>query len=362
MAIKLKKNGCFLVDVRDENRTRIQRTFKTRSDAKAFEGQIYRRKYEALLVKNKLRKVRYPIEKALEDFLATKSELRSSSIKKYTHFVVQMELFSKQFGILYIEEFTPDHATRFFNELVKERPAPTIKDKKRMAKPKPKTVNFFIQTARSFFAQEMMKDHIKRNPFRHIKPLKVEKPKPEYYTVEELKAFFAQKMPEAYRNAFLGLLMTGMRFGELANLTWDDIDFNGKFIFVRSKGNFRTKTHNSERAIPMQHDLYKLLRDIKRNKKSDLYPFCSPKGEQLRERRALEICKSIAESAGITSRAFLHKFRHTYATLLIRYGTPIESIKELLGHWSVVQTEAYAHNNTDHMHSQVSRLNNLLTN
>jgi len=72
--------------------------------------------------------------------------------------------------------------------------------------------------------------------------------------------------------------------------------------------------------------------------------------------------KSMIVYAGITSRAFLHKFRHTYATLLIRYGTPIESIKELLGDWSVVQTEAYAHNNTDHMHSQVSRLNNLLTN
>ena len=38
----------------------------------------------------------------------------------------------------------------------------------------------------------------------------------------------------------------------------------------------------------------------------------------------------------------------------------IESIKELLGHWSVVQTEAYAHNNSDRLLPQVSRLNKLL--
>jgi site-specific recombinase XerD len=74
----------------------------------------------------------------------------------------------------------------------------------------------------------------------------------------------------------------------------------------------------------------------------------------------LEICRKVAEDAGITTRAFLHKFRHTYATLLIQRGTPIESIKELLGHWSVVQTEAYAHNNTEHLLPQASRLNKLL--
>ncbi|MGB5895673.1 MAG: tyrosine-type recombinase/integrase [Ignavibacteriaceae bacterium] len=91
-----------------------------------------------------------------------------------------------------------------------------------------------------------------------------------------------------------------------------------------------------------------------------LYPFCSPMGKQLKERRMLEACKKVAENAGIESRAYLHKFRHTYATLLIHRGIPIESIKELLGHWSVVQTEAYVHNNTDHLLPQVSRLNKLL--
>ena len=295
MSIKQKDNGNYLVDVRDENRNRIQRTFKTKTDAKAFEGEVYRQKYEALLVKNKLRKIRYPMSRALEDFLVTKSELRGASVRKYSHFVALMELFATKLGLVYMDEFTPDHATLFYNEIVKERPAPTISDKERVAKPKPKTVNFFIQTARSFFAQEMMKDHIKRNPFRHIKNLKVEKPRPEYYTIEELKAFFSQEMSEAYRNAFLGLLMTGMRFGELANLTWDDVDFQHKFIFVRSKGNFRTKTHNSERSIPITNDLYKLLIHIHSNKISEIYPFCSPKGEQLRERRTLETCKKVAE-------------------------------------------------------------------
>jgi len=96
----------------------------------------------------------------------------------------------------------------------------------------------------------------------------------------------------------------------------------------------------------MIDDLFNLLNLVIGNKLSELYPFCSPTGKQLKERRMLEVCKRVAADAGIKSRAFLHKFRHTYATLLIHRGVPIESIKELLGHWSVVQTEAYAHNNT----------------
>lgn len=88
-----------------------------------------------------------------------------------------------------------------------------------MLKPKPKTINFFLQTAKSFFKQEVIKNHIKKNPYLHVKCLKAEKPKPEYYTLNELMRFFSQEMHDAYRNAFVGWLLTGMCFGELANLT-----------------------------------------------------------------------------------------------------------------------------------------------
>jgi len=137
MAVKQKKNGKYLVDVRDEYGTRIQRTFNTRTDARAFEGDLYKQKYERLLVKNKLRESRYKIDQALDDFLLTKSELRKTSIKKYAHFVKQLKLFATAIGIAYVDEFTPDHGTLFYNELVKEKLDPTG-NTKRMLKPKPK--------------------------------------------------------------------------------------------------------------------------------------------------------------------------------------------------------------------------------
>lgn len=46
--------------------------------------------------------------------------------------------------------------------------------------------------------------------------------------------------------------------------------------------------------------------------------------------------------------------------MLIKKGVSIESIKELLGHWSITETEIYAHNDSEHLHNEVSSINNLL--
>ncbi|MBU1680919.1 MAG: site-specific integrase [Bacteroidetes bacterium] len=114
------------------------------------------------------------------------------------------------------------------------------------------------------------------------------------------------------------------------------------------------------RAIPMNNILESLLKPLVGDKRSEKYVFPSTKGTQIRERRILDICKSIAIKANIASRAYLHKFRSTYATALIHRGVPIQNIKELLGHWSVIETEIYAHNKSDHLHPDVSKLDSLL--
>ena len=359
MAIKQKSNGNYLVNIRDQTGTRIKRTFRSKREAEVFETSIKLQKYENRLVNNGVKPTRYLFEQAADDFLLTKSDLRETSRKKYSFVIEEIKKFAKAHSINFIDEFLPDHATLLYNELIREKE--TIRGKKKLkVKAKPKTVNFFLATVKALFQQEYIKGHIKRNPLLHIKNLKVERRKPEFYTREELITFFSQPMDDAYRIAFMGLLFTGMRFAELANITWQDIDFEKKLIFVRSSENFRTKTFNSERAIPMNNIMCELLQKYYPHRLSDNLVFTSPKGFQLRERRLLETCKSIAKEAGITSNAYLHKFRHTYATMLIYNGVKIQNIKELLGHWSVSETERYAHNKSDHLHQDVSHLDRLL--
>jgi integrase len=360
MAVKQKKNGNYLVNTRDQDGTRLKRTFRTKREAEAFESVIKLQKYENQLVRNGVKSARYLLTQGVEDYLLTKSDLRPASYKKYSFVLLELQKFAQAIGLKYIDEFTPDHATLLYNELIKEKE--TIRGKQKIkARAKPKTVNFFLVAVKAFFQQEYIKEHIKRNPMLHIRNLKVEKRKPEFYTKEELKLFFAQPMDDAYRLAFMGLLFTGMRFAELANITWEDVDFGNRLLLVRPKENFKTKTINSERAIPINSLLYDLLVAYYPKRLSKEYVFTSPKGFQLRERKMLAACKLISTNSGILANAYLHKFRHTYATMLIHSGVKIQNIKELLGHWSVSETERYAHNNSNHLHQDVSELDNLLS-
>jgi len=110
----------------------------------------------------------------------------------------------------------------------------------------------------------------------------------------------------------------------------------------------------------MSDKLYSLLLEIKKKPLSDKYPFCTPKGSQLSERRLLEVCKRVVKDAGIKSNAFIHKFRATFATHLLQKKVSIESIKALLGHKSIVETEIYAVYRSDHLHQEVKVLDKII--
>lgn len=162
-----------------------------------------------------------------------------------------------------------------------------------------------------------------------------------------------------YFNVFKAFLLTGMRFEELASLRCMDVDLESMIINVRNYEGFTAKTANAVREIPMSDELFNIISALVRGKRESDYVFTSPNGGKLRERTLLEVCKKVAINAGITSRAFIHKFRHTFATMLVQSDIPLETTKELLGHSSIVETEIYAHNKTTHRHHQVRILDQL---
>lgn len=354
MAVRKNKHGTYTAEVYDVNNKKIHRNFKLKSDATAFETKCKNEKREMMLVKAALRKPEVEFPEALDEFLNTKLQLQPKTVSKYSFIIRQFRSFVVAQELEYVSEFTPDHATRLLLELTKGK---VVSDTQEVVYSKPKTVNGFLAVIRAFFNEEVLKDHVLKNPMRHIHNLKVEKAKPEYYTEAELKLFFSQEMDEANRLAFRGLLYTGMRIEELANIHWNDVDFERRLITVRRKPDFNPKTSNSERSIPIAQPLYDDLVIAQQDKKSNTFVFASVAGNKIKERTLLEVCKRIARNAGITSRAFLHKFRHTFATHLVRNRVPLERVQKLLGHASIIETLIYAHLIPSDMHDDVSVLN-----
>lgn len=361
MSIIKKSNGKYTVDIVNEHGKRIQRTFIKKAEADAFESAIIRSKYENKLVTNKLINARYSISQSIEEYRSSKNNLRPGSIKAYKAVIDFIVEFVNANKIQYLDEFDTNYADLFYKILITERTI-DLQNHKRVIKAKPKTVNFYLSTIKELFKREILKDRLVKSPFAHIKNLKVERPRPEYYTKNELVAFFNQPMHKAYYDAFKGFLLTGMRFQELASLRVSDINLKDRLISVSNKLDFTTKTTNAIRLIPISDELYKIISELITNLKDDDYVFKSPKGNKLRERSLLEVCKRVSKKAEISSRAFIHKFRHTFATILVQNDVPLETIKELLGHSSVVETEIYAHNKTDHRHHQIKILDKLFDN
>jgi len=130
----------------------------------------------------------------------------------------------------------------------------------------------------------------------------------------------------------LTALNTGMRKGEILDLTWNQINFKEKLIQVG-----RGKTMAGEfRIIPMNSDLTGALSRVK---KIGTYVFCHPDGQRYGNiRTAFE---KAVKRAGIPHIRF-HDLRHTFATRYMGKGD-ILTLKDILGHKTIEMTMRYAH-------------------
>ncbi|MFH1194766.1 MAG: tyrosine-type recombinase/integrase [bacterium] len=353
------KAGTYSVTLYDENRERLRKIFKHKYEAEAYVNKYEAEKNQQRLLQNKLIKPRKELIKAIEDFAITKMQLRPKSRQKYDLVLRQFASFIDTRNITFIDEFTFDHASEIYKLLVQPRLVNRGGKEIEMT-PKPKTVNFYLATIKALFEAEVIKGVIDRNPMIHIKNLKEENRRPEFYSEDEIDRFFKQDMPYAYRFAFIGLLTSGMRINELCNLTWSDLDEQRRLLRIRTKDGFDVKTDNAERSIPLGDIIYEMILAESKNRRSSEYIFASIQGSKLSDRRMLEACKEIGEKAGIKERVYLHKWRHTFATQLVRRGVPIEVLQKLMGHSSIIETLVYTHVRSEELHEQVKLIDQII--
>jgi integrase len=146
-------------------------------------------------------------------------------------------------------------------------------------------------------------------------------------------------------------LHTGMRRGELLNLTWEQI--RGGFIYLK-----KTKT-DKPRQIPVNARVEEIFRELKiKNAWKSPYVFLKVNGERMGKfRYAFEgACKH----AGIENFTF-HDLRHTFASHLAMKGATQRELQDLLGHSTATMTKRYAHLSEAHLKTTINLLNDLPT-
>ncbi len=129
-------------------------------------------------------------------------------------------------------------------------------------------------------------------------------------------------------------LHTGMRKGEILNLTWDRVDIRRGFITVT-----KTKT-GLDRNIPISPTLKRELQLLYLNRVSR-YVFANPVTKQpyYDVKGSFDSLLKAAEIEGLV----FHDLRHTAATRMVSAGIDLVVVKEILGHSCIDTTMRYSH-------------------
>lgn len=155
------------------------------------------------------------------------------------------------------------------------------------------------------------------------------------------------------------LRYTGMRSGELRTLRLDRVDLEEHRARVIGKG-------SRPRVVVLPPPLVPTLRryvEVVRPHLPDSplllvnpHPAVTTKFQGFGPEALYREVELAGQQAGVPGRHFPHRWRHTYATELVRAGVDIHVVQRLLGHRSITATVGYTHLATEDLQRAVSSL------
>lgn len=136
---------------------------------------------------------------------------------------------------------------------------------------------------------------------------------------------------------FMLMYSSGIRASECAGLKECDIDFEGAQIKVLGKG-------SHERTIPLSETAARCLKNYRRARGEVGLRgkfFKTRLGDGISRKGIYDRLKIYLKVARIFKKISPHNLRHTFATHTIKQGVNIVTLKELLGHRSIMSTMVY---------------------
>lgn len=286
---------------------------------------------------------------ALKQFLADTLDRGSTEAEEV--YRLACDEFLRVIDHRYVDELTPDDVVKF-QRVLKDRGMGkrTVSNRHNSVK----AFWFYL----GFDAKELSK------------PPKFDKTTPEIYTDRELKDLDKAVSDPRLSLLYRFLLQTGAREREAMHLEWNNIDRDAKTVEFKSKPKWKFRMKDfEERSVPISKELLDQLLTYKKDHAgSDTLIFAKggrPDGHMLRTlkqqvRAAGLNCKQCGhctdESLPVWFREcenwYLHKFRASYATKLLRPhrdnrtgklvpGLDIVTVQKLMGHGELTSTMRY---------------------
>lgn len=230
----------------------------------------------------------------------------------------------------------------------------------------PYTIQGFVRALSAFFAWAVREEYLPRSPMANIKRPQVPKSIKEIFSQDEikrlLKACDDYPQPLAARNRAIVkfLLDTGVRAGELCELTEDRIDERMRRVHVTGKGMKDRYVVLSESTGQALWKYINFYRPPERGKKTGRV-FLTHRGGALKPVELERMLRNLGERAQV-EHVHPHRFRHTAGTLFYRNSNGnLFLTQQMLGHESPVTTRIYAKTYTEDLervHENASPVSN----
>lgn len=272
-------------------------------------------------------------------------------------------------GHMRLQDVRPEHINRLYDELETSGG----QDGKGLSA---KTIANAHGVLHKALSDAVRQGRLSRNPADAVDAPRSEKATTDVWDLDQLRAFVRHIGADDYEAAWLLWLTTGARRGEVAGLSWEDVDLDAGTLRVtwtlglvdnKVTWKHRPKSDAAERTMALDPDTVEALRryrarqaqwrlaagpgwitentDWRDNTRTEVV-FTWPDGSMINPERFTRWFSRHCDDAGLP-RIRLHDVRHSYATAALASATGWHEVKVLsqrLGHASVgITLDTYSH-------------------
>jgi integrase len=191
-----------------------------------------------------------------------------------------------------------------------------------------------------------------RSTRRLIKPSYDPRTTPFVEKLEDVRRIYLA-MPEPVNVAYALGALAGLRTGEVLALRWKHVDLSARRIHLRESVDGPLKDKDS-RIVPLLDSLMPILAawKLKTGGTGRVVPPMRIDGEHLKKYTLYKHLNAALEPLGLPKLEWYEATRRTFASHWVLAGNSIEKLRDVLGHYSVVVTERYAHLRPEHFTSK----------
>lgn len=272
----------------------------------------------------------YKQKSSFLEYFKKAAEKRRQSTGSYGNWKSAYKLFEKFLDgkDLRFEDMTTDVMEKFKKYLLEAR---VTKSNTRLARNS--ALSYFNKLKAALndaFEEKIMPDKIAPR----VKSIREEDTHREYLTLEEINKLIQTPCEiEVLKRAFLFSAGTGLRWSDVHNLTWKNVEYLGDSESYQLRY-IQEKTKKAE-TLPIKKQSVIFMGE-RANDNERVF-----KGLRYSAWYNLRLQQWVMK-AGINKKITFHCARHTYATLMFTHSGDIFTVSKLLGHKNIKTTQIYA--------------------